>query len=71
MLPFPWLLSFVFLTGFVCKMKMSDQLKPGVLIRIESFNVETLGDNKFVSLFLLWQSVYLEYLIEFYTQLTI
>ena len=70
-LPFPWLFSFVCLTGFVCKTKMSDRLKPGVLIRIDSFNVESLGDNKFVSLLFLSQTyMCLEYLIEFSAQLT-
>ncbi len=62
---------FVFLSGFVCKTKMPEQLKPGVLVCIEAFNVESLGDNKYVSLVFLSQTViYFDRLIELYAKLS-
>lgn len=48
---------FIYLSGFVCKTKIPEQLKPGVLICIEAFNVESLGDNKYVLLGFLSQTV--------------
>ncbi len=36
---------------------MPEQLKPGALVCIEAFNVESLGDNKYVSLVFLSQTV--------------